>query len=62
MFSTGQAIFAFLFVIVFILVMVFVYKKDKALHTKNYKGVKWVLISFIGFVIFLFLVKHFLKN
>ena len=62
MFSTGQAIFALLFIIAFIIVMIIVYKKDKALHTKNYKGVKWVLISFIAFVIFLFLIKHFLKN
>ncbi len=62
MFSTGQAIFALLFIIAFVIIMIIVYKKDKALHTKNYKGVKWVLISFIAFVIFLFLIKHFLKN
>ena len=62
MFSTGQVIFALLFIVTFLVIMVIVYKKDKALHTKNYKGVKWVLLSFIGFVIFLFLIRHFLKN
>ena len=62
MFSTGQTIFALFFVITFAITMILVYRKDKTLHTKNYKGVKWVLISFIGFVIFLFLIKNFLKN
>ena len=62
MFSTGQAIFAVLFVIAFVIAMVLVYRKDRTLHAKNYKGVKWVLIAFIGFVIFLFLVKYLLKN
>ncbi len=62
MFSTGQTIFALFFVITFTITMILVYRKDKTLHTKNYKGVKWVLISFIGFVIFLFLIKNFLKN
>ena len=62
MFSKGQAIFAILFLAAFIIAMIVTYKKDKILHQKNYKGVKWVLVTFIGFVIFLFLIKHFLKN
>lgn len=62
MFSKGQAIFAILFLVAFIIAMIVTYKKDKILHQKNYKGVKWVLVTFIGFVIFLFLIKHFLKN
>ena len=62
MFSSGQLIFAILFVLVFVAVMVFTYSKDKKLHKKNYQGVKWVLFSFAFFVIFLFLIKYFLKN
>jgi len=42
MFSSGQLIFAGLFVIVFVAVIIFSYKKDKKLHLKNYKGVKWI--------------------
>ncbi|UII78829.1 hypothetical protein LV704_14330 [Flagellimonas sp. CMM7] len=62
MFSTGQLIFAALFFIVFVVVIALSYRKDKTMHKKNYKGVKWVLISFIIFVIILFLIKYFLKN
>ncbi|MER3376266.1 MAG: hypothetical protein RIM83_16625 [Allomuricauda sp.] len=62
MFSTGQLIFAALFLIVFIAIISFSYRKDKKLHKKNYKGVIWVLVSFVTFVIFLFLIKYFLKN
>ena len=38
------------------------YRKEKKLHQKNYKGVQWILLTFIIFIIFLFAVKHFLKN
>ncbi len=62
MFSTGQLIFTTLFVVIFVVVIVSMYRKDKALHLKNYKGVKWVLLSFITFVIVLFFIKYFLKN
>ncbi len=62
MFSTGQLIFATLFVIGFVIVIALSYRKDKTLHKKNYKGVLWILIAFITFVIILFLIKHFLKN
>ena len=62
MFSTGQLIFAALFVVIFIVIISLSYKKDKKLHNRNYKGVAWVLISFVTFIIFLFLIKHFLKN
>jgi cytoskeletal protein RodZ len=62
MFSTGQLIFAALFLVVFIAIISFSYKKDKKLHRKNYKGVIWILVSFVTFIIFLFLIKHFLKN
>ncbi|KPM30739.1 Hypothetical protein I595_3236 [Croceitalea dokdonensis DOKDO 023] len=61
-FSTGQLIFALLFVVVFVSAMVFLYRKDSRLHAKNYKGVKWVLIWFIIFVIFLVGIKWLMKN
>lgn len=62
MFSTGQIIFAALFFIAFVAIISFSYKKDKKLHRKNYKGVIWILVSFIGFIIILFIIKYFLKN
>ena len=62
MFSIGQLIFAVLFAIAFVSVIIFTYKKDKKLHLKNYKGVKWVVITFISFIIILFIIKNLLKN
>ncbi len=62
MFSTGQLIFAIIFVVAFSIFMVISYRKDTKLHQKNYKGSVWVLISFVVFIIMLFLIKHFLKN
>ncbi|GAK97194.1 hypothetical protein JCM19294_700 [Nonlabens tegetincola] len=37
------------------------YRKDKKLHKKNYRGVFWVLIGFIGFFVLLLLIKYGLK-
>jgi hypothetical protein len=62
MFSKGQLIFAGLFVIVFAMVLFFSYKKDKKLHLKNYKGIRWVGITFIIFVAILFIIRFFLKD
>lgn len=62
MFSSGQIIFAVLFAIAFIAIIVISYKKDWKLHQKNYKGVKWVGIFFILFLLILFFIKYFLKN
>ena len=62
MFTNGQAIFAIFFVVTFTIVIILMYRKDKNLHKKNYRGSKWVLLGFITFVIFLFLIKYFLKN
>nr|WP_246200183.1 hypothetical protein [Maribacter luteus] len=62
MFSTGQLIFAILFIIVFAIIITGTYKKDKKLHNKNYKGVKWVGIIFIIFLTILFIIKFLLKN
>lgn len=62
MFTPGKLIFAIFFVVTFTFVITLAYKKDKKLHLKNYKGVIWVLFTFIIFVIFLFLFKYLLKN
>ncbi|APG60160.1 hypothetical protein [Christiangramia salexigens] len=57
MFSTGQWIFAGLFLIAFIIIMVFSYRKDIRLHQKYYKGSIYVLIGFIVFILILFFIK-----
>lgn len=57
MISTGQLIFAILFVIAFTVVIIFSYRKDKPLHKKYYKGSIWVLVGFLIFVAFLTLIK-----
>ncbi|WP_343485688.1 hypothetical protein [Allomuricauda sp. d1] len=62
MLSQGQLIFAILFIIFFTILIVLAYKKDKKLHKKNYKGVIWVLISFIIFVGILVMTKYLLRN
>lgn len=62
MFSTGQLIFAALFVVVFTVVIILMYKKDKKLHKRSYKGVQWIGFFFITFVIILFAIKYLLKN
>lgn len=62
MFSSGQMIFAALFVIVFVLVIFLSYRKDKRLHAKNYKGSVWVAVGFFMFILILFLIKYFLKQ
>ncbi|MEO9894644.1 hypothetical protein [Aurantibacter sp.] len=61
MFSTGQIIFAILFIIVFAIALGYAYKGDRKLHTKNYKGVKWIAIAFILFICTLYALKHVLR-
>lgn len=61
MFSTGQIIFALLSAVGFIAIIIFSYKKDKKLHVKNYKGVKWVGLAFIAFIVLLSFMKYMLK-
>ncbi len=61
MFSTGQVIFVLFFVIAFLTLIIWSYRKDLNLHKKQYKGSKWVLLGFIGFVVLLFLIKLVLK-
>lgn len=62
MFSTGQLVFAAIFIIVFGAAITFTYRKDKKLHEKNFKGVKWVGIFFVFFLIILFIIKYLTKN
>ncbi len=61
MFTSGQWIVAILFFIAFVILMIYSYNKDKKLHKKNYKGVGWVLVGFISFILFLFLIKFLMK-
>lgn len=62
MFSTGQLIFAVLFLIAFIIATSYAYKGDKALHQKFYKGSYKVLIGFLLFIVLLFVIKIFFKR
>ena len=62
MFSSGQWIFALVFFVIFAVVMVYSYLGDKKLHKKQYKGNIWVLVGFIAFIVFLILMKTFLKG
>lgn len=62
MFSTGQLIFVLFFIVAFIGFIIYSYRKDAALHKKEYKGSKWILLGFIGFIILLFVIKYALKG
>ncbi|MES2747133.1 MAG: hypothetical protein V4648_02075 [Bacteroidota bacterium] len=62
MFTTGQWVFAGLFLVSFIIAAVYSYKGDKALHSKFYKGSYKVLIVFLLFIAMLFVIKYFFKS
>ncbi len=62
MFSTGQYYFAIFFIIAFTIIMTFVYRKDLKGLKLQYKGVYWVLIGFLTFIMLLFVIKVFLKD
>jgi len=62
MFSQGQIIFAICFFVAFVILMIFMYGKDKLLHQKNYKGVKWILVGFFAFFLLLLAIKFGLKK
>ena len=62
MFSSGQIAFTIVFIILFTIAVAIAYKKDKKLHLKNYKGVRWVAMAFLLFIIILFTIKILLKN
>ena len=57
MFTQGQLIFAVFFVIAFIIIISLSYKKDMKFLKNTYKGVRWVLVSFILFFLILLLLK-----
>lgn len=58
MFTKGQIIFGILFAIAFIITLIFAYRKDLKLHKKYYSGTIWVLIAFIGFMMFIAAIKY----
>jgi len=62
MFSTNQLIFAICFFVVFVIVMIIMYRKDLALHKREYKGAKWILLGFIVFIALLFVIKYGMKS
>jgi hypothetical protein len=62
MLSTGQLLFAAFFILIFTIVIIVTYKRDKKLHNRNYKGVQWIGLFFITFVMILFIIKYVLKN
>ena len=62
MFSKGQTVFAILFAISFITIIVFMYLKDKKIHKQQYKGVIWIVLGFLLFILFLFLIKGYIKE
>lgn len=61
MFSTGQLIFAALFFVGFVSIIAISYRKDKVIHTKQFKGSLWVLVAFILFVALLTGLKYALR-
>jgi len=62
MFSTGQLIFAVLFLVAFVVVMIFSYRKDKVTHQQFYKGNYKVLLAFLLFIFMLFIIKIMMKR
>lgn len=62
MFSTGQLVFAILFLIVFTFVIVFSYRKDKNVHRKFYKKNIWVFVIFVVFILLLIGLNTFLNE
>jgi hypothetical protein len=62
MFSKGQTVFAILFAISFIAIIIYMYIKDTKIHKEQYKGVKWIVLGFLLFILFLFLIKGFIKE
>lgn len=62
MFSQGQIIFAISFIVVFVVIMFIMYRKDLNMHKVYYKGSLWVLLTFLLFLILLFVIKIILKD
>jgi len=62
MFTTGQLVFAGVFIVAFILAMFYAYGKDKMLHNQFYKGIYKILLGFFAFIFILFMIKIFFKH
>ena len=62
MFSTGQMIFAILFVIAFAIIIINMYRKDLKFLKNTYRGVHWVLIGFIVFFSLLLFLKKIVND
>ncbi len=62
MFSTGQLIFAAIFVVAFVFIIAFSYRKDKNIHRKHYRGSLLVLVVFLLFIALLFVLKSVLNK
>lgn len=62
MFSTGQLIFAVLFVIAFVITAIYSYRKDIQIHKSHYKGSYKIVLGFFIFIGLLFVIKVYLKN
>lgn len=62
MFSQGQIIFAISFIIVFVVIMIIMYRRDLKMHKIYYKGSLWVLLTFLLFMVLLFVIKITLKD
>lgn len=62
MFSTGQIVFATLFIIGFVAVLIRMYLKDSIWHKRHYKGAAWVFFFFVCFILILLTMKYMLKD
>jgi hypothetical protein len=62
MFSQGQLVFAVCFFVAFVIAIIFAYRKDSKLHKVFYKGNYKILISFVLFIVILFIIKIFFKR
>jgi hypothetical protein len=57
MFTSGQLVFAILFIISFLFIITLSYKKDLKGLKGRYSGIRWVMIGFICFVSILVILK-----
>ena len=57
MFTSGQLVFAILFIISFLFITTLSYKKDLKGLKGRYSGIRWVMIGFICFVSILVILK-----
>nr|WP_246516237.1 hypothetical protein [Aequorivita echinoideorum] len=62
MISTGQIVFAILFIIAFVIILIYSYRGDLKLHRKYYKNSVWILVGFIIFLLFLMGLKILFKE